>query len=44
VSAHCQNVFTITRYTGIDPEIFGGIDNTIYPRPRTYTVGIALGF
>ena len=28
-----QNVFTITNYSGLDPEIFGGIDNTIYPRP-----------
>jgi iron complex outermembrane receptor protein len=44
INAHCQNVFTITNYTGIDPEIYGGIDNTIYPRPRTYTLGINLGF
>jgi iron complex outermembrane receptor protein len=44
VNAHCQNVFTITKYTGIDPEIYGGIDNTIYPRPRTYTLGIDLSF
>lgn len=44
ISASCQNVFTITNYTGIDPEIYGGIDNNIYPKPRTYTLGVNLGF
>jgi iron complex outermembrane receptor protein len=44
VSASCQNVFTVTKYTGIDPEIYGGIDNNIYPKPRTYTLGVNLGF
>jgi iron complex outermembrane receptor protein len=34
-----QNAFVISSYTGIDPEIFGGIDNSIYPRPRTFSVG-----
>ncbi len=38
-----QNVFVITNYKGIDPEVFNGIDNTIYPRPRTFTVGLNLG-
>jgi TonB-dependent starch-binding outer membrane protein SusC len=44
VSASCQNVFVVTKYTGIDPEIYGGIDNNIYPKPRTYTLGVNLGF
>jgi TonB-dependent starch-binding outer membrane protein SusC len=44
INANCQNVFTITKYTGIDPEVYGGIDNTIYPRPRTYTLGLNLQF
>src|SRR5450432_208849 len=44
LSASVQNVFTITKYTGIDPEIYGGIDNNIYPKPRTYTLGVNLGF
>jgi TonB-linked SusC/RagA family outer membrane protein len=44
ISASCQNVFTVTNYTGIDPEIYGGIDNNIYPKPRTYTLGVNLGF
>jgi iron complex outermembrane receptor protein len=39
-----QNLFTITKYTGLDPEIFGGIDNNIYPRPRTYMFGVNLEF
>ena len=39
LSLNCQNVFTITKYTGSDPEIYGGIDNVLYPRPRTITLG-----
>lgn len=39
-----QNLFTITRYTGLDPEIFGGIDNNIYPRPRTFMLGVNMEF
>ncbi len=44
-----ENVFTITKYTGLDPEILPGeygahIDNGAYPRPRTFTVGLNLQF
>ncbi|WP_372792987.1 SusC/RagA family TonB-linked outer membrane protein [Lutibacter sp.] len=39
-----QNVFTITNYSGLDPEVFGGIDNTTYPRPRTFLVGANIKF
>jgi iron complex outermembrane receptor protein len=39
-----QNVFTITKYNGIDPEVNGGFDNTIYPRPRTYSFTIGVEF
>ena len=39
-----QNAFTITDYDGIDPEVFGGIDYNIYPRPRIYTLGVNLNF
>ena len=39
-----QNLFTITKYTGLDPEIFGGIDNNLYPRPRTFMLGVNLEF
>lgn len=39
-----QNVFTITNYTGVDPECQSGIDMTVYPRPRTYSLTIGLDF
>ena len=39
-----QNAFIITNYSGLDPEIFGGIDNTIYPRPRTFLIGANIKF
>lgn len=39
-----QNVFTITKYEGIDPEISGGIDNNFYPNPRIYSLGLNLNF
>lgn len=44
VSATVQNVFTITEYSGQDPEIFGGIDNNLYPRPRSFVLGLNLNF
>ena len=44
VWAGMQNVFTLTNYTGLDPEVFNGIDNTIYPRPRTFLVGANIKF
>jgi len=42
VSANVQNVFTITKYKGLDPEVSSGIDNNFYPRPRTYVLGLNL--
>ena len=39
-----QNVFTITNYKGLDPEVAGGIDNNVYPRPRVFLVGLRLNF
>jgi len=42
VSAIVQNVFVITGYSGLDPEIAGGIDNNIYPRPRIYSLSLNL--
>ena len=44
ISATVNNAFVITRYKGLDPEIHGGIDNRIYPRPRVYVLGINLLF
>lgn len=37
-----QNAFVITNYSGLDPEVNSGIDNNIYPRPRTFLFGINL--
>jgi len=39
-----QNVFTITDYEGLDPEVSGGIDNNVYPRPRTFLLGVNIDF
>jgi iron complex outermembrane receptor protein len=39
-----QNVFVITDYEGLDPEVSNGIDNNIYPRPRTYMMGVSINF
>ena len=39
-----QNICTFTKYSGIDPEIFNGLDKTVYPRPRTFVMGLKLNF
>lgn len=44
LNATVQNVLTFTNYEGLDPEVFGGIDYNIYPRPRVYTLGLNLNF
>lgn len=44
VSFTVQNVFTITKYKGLDPEVDGGIDNNFYPRPRVFVLGVNLSF
>jgi iron complex outermembrane receptor protein len=50
LNATVQNVFVITKYSGLDPEIAAntgnnpGIDNSLYPRPRTYSLGVNLDF
>lgn len=44
IYATVQNPFTLTKYKGIDPEIFGGIDNNMYPRPMITVLGISLNF
>ena len=44
VYGSAQNVLTITKYDGLDPEIYGGIDYNLYPRPRTFLLGVNLDF
>ena len=39
-----QNICTFTKYTGVDPEVYGGIDNNMYPRPRTFILGAKFNF
>jgi iron complex outermembrane receptor protein len=44
IYATVQNPFVLTPYKGLDPEIFGGIDNNIYPRAMITVVGVTLNF
>ncbi|MGB3548843.1 MAG: SusC/RagA family TonB-linked outer membrane protein [Saprospiraceae bacterium] len=44
VYATVQNPVLITKYDGLDPEVFGGIDNNIYPRSTTYLFGLSANF
>lgn len=44
VSLTVQNAFVITKYKGLDPEVFNGIDNNFYPRPRIFLLGLKLDF
>lgn len=44
ISATVQNVFTITNYSGQDPEVVGGIDYFQYPRPRTVSIKLSFMF
>ncbi len=44
VSAMVQNVFTITKYKGLDPESDWGVAGSAYPRPRTYSLTVGLNF
>jgi len=44
VGVAVQNVFTVTKYKGVDPEVSGGIDNNFYPRPRNYVLSVNFNF
>ncbi len=46
VAASCQNVFVITKYSGIDPEINStdGVDRSFWPRPRTFSIRLNINF
>jgi TonB-linked SusC/RagA family outer membrane protein len=39
-----QNLLVVTKYTGVDPEVFGGIDNGYYQMPRVYSLGLNFNF
>ena len=44
VYAVCQNPFVFTKYKGLDPEVAGGIDLDVYPRPVSFQLGLNLNF
>lgn len=44
VGAMIQNVFTLTEYSGVDPEVPNGCDNSFYPRPRTFSLSVGVDF
>ena len=46
IAASCQNVFVLTKYSGIDPEVknMDGVDRTFWPRPRTFSVRLNVNF
>jgi iron complex outermembrane receptor protein len=44
INGMVQNVFTITKYSGVDPEVPNGMDVSFYPRPRTFSLGLGLNF
>ncbi len=44
INAGVQNVFVITPYKGLDPEISGGLDNNFFPRARIYQLGLNASF
>jgi TonB-linked SusC/RagA family outer membrane protein len=48
ISLTVQNAFIVTKYKGMDPEVDGGsnlgVDNNIYPRPRTCMLGVSFHF
>ncbi|MFA9195390.1 TonB-dependent receptor [Flavobacterium sp. FBOR7N2.3] len=43
-TAGVQNVLVLTKYNGLDPEKFNGIDNNVYPRARTFLFGVNANF
>lgn len=43
IFASATNLFTLTKYTGYDPEIYGGVDKGIYPQTKTFIIGLNIG-
>ena len=44
INLSLQNALVITNYSGLDPEVAGGIDNMIYPRPRVFNIQVTVNF
>jgi len=43
IYASATNIFTLTKYTGYDPEIAGGVDKGLYPQAKTFIIGLNIG-
>ncbi|MDP4237961.1 MAG: TonB-dependent receptor [Bacteroidota bacterium] len=39
-----QNLLTLTKYTGYDPEVSSGIDSGAYPSAKTFTFGVNIAY
>lgn len=44
VAATVQNVYTLSNYTGVDPEVPNGMDVSFYPRPRIFSLSVGIEF
>ena len=44
VTGTVQNAFVISNYNGLNPEVFSGIDNSVYPTPRIFVLGLTFIF
>jgi iron complex outermembrane receptor protein len=44
VAATVQNVYTLSNYTGVDPEVPSGMDVSFYPRPRIFSLSVGIEF
>jgi iron complex outermembrane receptor protein len=44
VGAGVQNAFVITKYSGLDPEVSGGLDNNYFPRTRSFFLNLNVEF
>jgi iron complex outermembrane receptor protein len=46
IAASCQNVFVLSGFSGVDPEVNNnsGVSSTFWPRPRTYSLRLNINF
>lgn len=44
LTATARNLFTVTKYTGVDPEVNSNVSNNTFPNTRQYTLGVEVSF
>jgi iron complex outermembrane receptor protein len=44
LGAVAQNVFIVSKYSGMDPEVPNGFDSSFYPRSRTFSLSLNMDF